>query len=139
MAGAVTSNPDQRLSPSRLDRCMQSRCILADTSRSRAALPRFLRPIKVSTCALCCIVQRRLSHPAGPASLHESHVWLSNPLNVPGRGIYGYAAGLSHAATKQIVPDGQISHVYRTRLTPVVREHVPSLRSLRELDAAVST
>lgn len=30
-------------------------------------------------------------------------------LNVPDRGIYGYAAGLLHAATKQHVPDGQIS------------------------------
>lgn len=35
-------------------------------------------------------------------------------LNVPDRGIYGYAAGLSHAATEQLVLDGQIFHADRT-------------------------
>lgn len=34
-------------------------------------------------------------------------------LNVPHRGIYGYAAGPSHAVTKQLVPDGQISMLTR--------------------------
>lgn len=80
---------------------MRWRCSLADISRSRAVLPRFLRPIKISACALCCIVQRRLSHPAGPASLHESPGCLSNPSQRSGPGnlrLRGRPFACSHKA-----------------------------------------
>lgn len=73
------------------------------SSRVFSVLSRFPHaPCVASSRGVCLIL------PDQP--LFTSHLrGLSNPLNVPDRGIYGYAAGLSHAATKQLVPDGQIS------------------------------